>query len=625
MLSGATGAMKKRIRWMQLAGVLFVAPTLQYCSLDDNASKHRCITDADCTQGRSCVEGTCGGVAAGRGGAGGAPESNGGGGADAGKEGGGAGSGVGGDSVNAGRSGRDFGGEGGDGGISAAGGASGRSATGGTAGSGGKGTTAGTGGTEVGDGGDGGTGGDAGSAGTGGGSDPLLCDQFFDQYHFLSEIEAAINAASAGTVICLAGFWDGSLAIHNPAATALDPIVVCGSYGGGNCEDSSEATIDAAGGGISLDAESDGFVISVDLHCTSDCESAIGLDLGGASHIRFSGQVDRFMRGIQCDPLLTEAPCDDIEIQGRLQQNGVGVYGSFSNAALLAHISDSGYGVPAGHHIHLTSGPSSVPNENILIEGNFGQIGSGIPPDSDPLGRSGITLAGQNRNVVIRNSHFTVQGNKAVIDCTSDDSVVDEWCDGVEVYNNYFDVTCGADCPVAVNLESTERARIYNNVFFRNGGPQFVMKNGDIGAADGWFFNNTVFCLGACSTAVTLEGTGHRVFNNLFFYDNQIGVGGAGLNLIADGDAACDRLGSSGEHFSNNFVYSVDGDPILPACGTGNSMTFNVLPGFVSSSNYHIIGGSAVAGFGTDEGAPDVDYDGVVRPSPPSAGAYDVP
>jgi hypothetical protein len=65
----------------------------------------------------------------------------------------------------------------------------------------------------------------------------------------------------------------------------------------------------------------------------------------------------------------------------------------------------------------------------------------------------------------------------------------------------------------------------------------------------------------------------------------------------------------------------------LPSCGDGNSTGFDAEPGFVdeAAEDFHITSSSAVVGFGTAEDAPATDFDGATRPSPPSAGAFDLP
>jgi hypothetical protein len=243
-----------------------------------------------------------------------------------------------------------------------------------------------------------------------------------------------------------------------------------------------------------------------------------------------------------------------------------------------------------------------------------------------------VRLAGQNRNIVFRDNTFSDNCRRAAVDCRSDGSAPDEGCEGVDFYDNRIDNYNEGACSVVLNLESTQRARIYNKVFISEPSSSssvppttgaLVMVDGEMPAADGWFFNNTVVCTGDCVTPLTFDGTGHRVFNNVFYYP----AGAGGASLFSGGDAACDQLGTSGEHFEHNFLYSPDASPTLPACGSGNSMTFDVLPGFNSlqSSDFSIRTASAVAGFGTDDGAPELDIAGRVRPSPPSAGAYDVP
>jgi len=519
-----------------------------------------------------------------------------------------------GSSAGAGRSGSDPGGEGGE---SATGATGGTAASGGNGG-GGQGGTAGTNTS----GGEGGAGedGSAGTGGNGGDVNGLPCDLYFDQLHLLGEIESAINAAAAGDVICLNGRWDGSLAIDNAAATATDRIVLCSSDDGESCTtDAVLWGLHGIGGGISFSPESDGFVVADgNLNCSVDCEDAVGIDLGGAGHIRvLRGYSTSFKHGVQCDTLLSQtAPCDDIELLGLdVSNNDNGIYGSLKNSTLrlVTDLADS-------HVVYLTSSAPNAPNENIVIEDSeIYMSGSGQP------GTSAIKLSGQNRNVVIRGNSFA--GETDVVECISDGSNVEEYCDGIEVQGNWIHLFCsdppgGKVCPIGLTLESTQHARVYNNQFYRTGTQYLVTRDGETPTSDAWFFNNTLICISDCSTAFTLEGSGHRVFNNLFYYE----PGAGGADLITGGSTACNTLGTNGENFEHNFVYSTDASPVLPTCGANNSMTLDVQPGFVSylGANFHIVGASAAAGFGTADGAPAVDYDGFARPNPPSAGAYDV-
>jgi hypothetical protein len=525
-----------------------------------------------------------------------------------GKAGGDAIGGTAGSGAGSGRSGSDPGGEGGESGSGTTGGTSGQNGSAGKGGTGGggQGGTAGSQDSEAGEGGAG-MSGSSGTGGTGGSVEGRPCDVYFDQLHLLPEIEGAINSAAAGDTICLNGSWDGSLAIQNAAATATERIVICASDYGDVCS-WGWWRLNGLGGGISFSPQSDGFVLAnFDVFCSADCEEAVGVDLGGAGHIRLaSGSTSFFKHGVQCDTAATQtAPCDDIEmLEVDVSSNDVGIYGSLRNSTL--HVQTS---ANLSHHVYLTSNASDAPNENIVIEDSHFSRSFGEPD------RSGIRLSGQNRNIVIQGND--IRGMN-LIECVPDNSNLDEYCDGLEIHNNWLE-SVG---PSFLNLESAQHVRVYNNEFYRVGLQYLAVRNGEAPASDAWFFNNTLISISYGGTAFTLEGTGHRVFNNLFYYES--GAGGA--DLITGGDAACDTLGTGGEDFEHNFVYSTDASPVLPTCGSNNSMTLDVLPGFVSyvSTNYHIVSASAAAGFGTADGAPTVDIEGVARPNPPSAGAYDV-
>jgi hypothetical protein len=561
--------------------------------------------------------GDAGGAGTLAGSAGGGTSGNGAGGRSAGSSAGSSAEGIGGSS-------------GGEGGESTGGTTSGRS---GGSGRGGTGATAGIGGSEAGEGGGGGSSGAAGT-GAGPGTFDMKCDQYFDQYDALEEIEGAINSAAGGTVICIddGATWDGAIAVSNTTPSDDNRVVVCASsIPGAGAAAACGGLGPRIRGGISFDAASDGFVLAgLDLVCAfPDCQVVAGLDLGGASHIRFEGgTITGFEKGVMCDTMSTApAPCDDIQInETRIDRNAFGVYGSLTNSTFSFTDFSNGQGqVPGsyGYDVYLTSGSSNGLNDNIVFEGSHfnGLQGQALP--GYPLETAMVRLAGRNRDIAFRNSIFRGFCVKAVVDCGADGSALDEGCDGVEFHGNLVNQP---SCPVVLRLESAKRVRVYNNdISFSPSAMAptptvLAMSDGETPAADGWFFNNTVQCDTLCTTPLSFDGTGHRVFNNLFYYQN----GAAGIDLITGGDGACAQLGTGGERLENNFLYSTDGSPILPACGTGNSTTFDVLPGFVNSNDTHITSSSAVAGFGTDDGAPETDFDGRIRPSPPSAGAYDV-
>jgi hypothetical protein len=526
------------------------------------------------------------------------------------------------------------GGSGGSGATSGSGGASGSGGRnmGGSSGTGMSGRGGGgTSGTQGGGGTSGvsgsGTGGTSGTGGGGGGVVGTACTQFFDASASLDSIESAINSAAAGSVICLerGASWDGSLSIDNGQATASERVIVCASDADDECSAGGGAPnprIGGSGGGITFDAASQGFVIAnIDIVCEGNCGNGTGINFADASHIRIEGgRVAGWSQGFACNSFTPQpTPCDDIEVglPGNLTElTGCtnGFFGWLSNSFIRLNAHDNGDGTVYTHQWYLSSGPQNTPSSNVVFENGI------YTRSSVENGRSYgtfLNLSGQNRDLVIRNNVFDEPAcGTYFVDCSSGGEDPEEFCDGIEIYGNTFK----GDCPVVLNLQSTQRARIFNNLFLASG-QLLVLNDQERAASDGWFFNNTIYCTGNCETAMVLEGNTHRAFNNLFHYQS------GGGEIVEGGNGACARFGASGVNFNNNFLYAPGGSPRLPTCGSGNSTTFATEPGFADEAgeDFHITSSSAVAGFGTAENAPETDFDGATRPSPPSAGAFDAP
>jgi hypothetical protein len=200
-----------------------------------------------------------------------------------------------------------------------------------------------------------------------------------------------------------------------------------------------------------------------------------------------------------------------------------------------------------------------------------------------------------------------------------------EYCDGLEISGNTFK----SDCPSDISLEMTQHARIFNNLFVissngRSDNIGIIGTNNHSNEApmsDVWFFNNTVYCGANCGDnyLFSFVGNDSRFFNNLIYYAPS-------ASGLLEG---CTSFGgANGPNFDNNFLYAPQSGPRFPNCsaGSGNATVFNRDPGFVAapSGDFHITASSPAAKFGTAADAPAIDYDGVTRPSTPSAGAFDV-
>ncbi len=489
----------------------------------------------------------------------------------------------------------------------------------------------------------GGTGGGAaaGSGGTGGGSggDGPDCTQFFEASSSLDAIENAINSAAAGEVICLArgASWSGGIMISNTGASVDNRITVCaGSADTSTCTDSGGANprITGPGSAFTLSERAGGFVFkNIDAPCTSGCDDASGFDLQGTSHVRIEGGVvSGWSAAAMCNSWTTSAPCDDIEFGVpdnlmEIHSCGMGFYGWLSNSFVRINAHDNGAGSVLDHHWYLSSGPQEAPSSNVVFE--YGRYTRSSVGDGGLSMGTFINISGQNEDLVIRNNVFEdTDCGTYVVDVGSGDEDPVEYCDGLEISGNLF----RTDCALVFNLAMTQHARVFNNLIVADGDGRsddlrilsVNNESGEAQSSDVWFFNNTVYCAENCgsSSQFYFEGSDHRFFNNLIAFLPS------GPPLVSDSN--CSHFGgANGPDFHHNFLYAPDSSPRLPDCsaGTDNSTTFNLDPGFAAPENddFHISASSPAAGFGASTDAPATDYDGTARPSPPSAGAHDVP
>ena len=317
-----------------------------------------------------------------------------------------------------------------------------------------------------------------------------------------------------------------------------------------------------------------------------------------------------------CNSFVYDTPCSGIEIgvrgnPTRITENYNGFFGWLQDSFVRIDARDNGDGSVYTHHFYLSSGPQNAPSRNVVFE--YGYYTRSSVADGTSFGTF-LNLSGQNQDLVIRNNVFDDDScGTYIVDCSSGGEDPEEFCDGMEIYSNVFQ----SNCPLALNLVSTQRARIFNNVFI--GGSQILyLEDGERAAEDAWFYNNTVYCTGGCDTFASFTGSDNRFFNNLIYAEG-------GGNVVAGGCSAFG--GGDGPNFVNNFLYAPGNSPRLPDCGSGNSTEFSSDPGFADAEggDFHITADSPAAGFGTAENAPVDDFDGVVRPDPPSAGAFDAP
>jgi len=190
---------------------------------------------------------------------------------------------------------------------------------------------------------------------------------------------------------------------------------------------------------------------------------------------------------------------------------------------------------------------------------------------------------------------------------------------GVDSYNInlhdnvLYNVRCDAINLVTVNADQGF-VRVFNNVVYHSGtGPD----PGDVS-------NYACVNIGANGNPTTAV----EVYNNTFYDCGS--RGGSTAALVSP---------SAPTNLRNNIFYSISNEPYFesnPDITGSNNLFFgngsgpskltnnlNLNPSFVSSSNFHLQSTSPAIGAGIAISTLVYDHDGLIRPGPPSIGAYE--
>jgi hypothetical protein len=189
----------------------------------------------------------------------------------------------------------------------------------------------------------------------------------------------------------------------------------------------------------------------------------------------------------------------------------------------------------------------------------------------------------------------------------------------VNIHDNYFHDGNEAYIYIGDGVPIND-VYIWNNVF----GPGGTGPNGPLffynGTTNVYFYNNTVFQAGTTSVQLlhtetqTWVGASSAVYsaNNIFYT-----LSGEPFFYVYTGGGA--TLTSDHDLFYNGAT---------PASTSGMTITnaLNANPGFVNAAgdNFHLSSSSSPAdGGGVAESKVATDYDGLIRPNPPSMGAFE--
>ncbi len=328
--------------------------------------------------------------------------------------------------------------------------------------------------------------------------------------------------------------------------------------------------------------------------------------------------------------------------------------------------SNDGSGDHRGFYIH--SGETNAVISGLTIENGY-ENGSG--PGTDTQYGGGILIAGSS--AVVRNCIVT--GNFAVYDgggidnnSNSNSTIIVTNC---SITNNSAEFGCGVannaingGTIALTNCTVKSNATKYATYFGTSGGVYNVASNSGIitltnctitgntatsqyDASGGGIYNDNqgtglisvTNCNVAGNTANAVNGSGGGIYN-----DNE----GSGTITVINCTLTGNQANYGGGIFTSYFstaitvindifygdtggeVYNDGGGVTATYCdiqggytGTGNK---DANPLFVKSSSpydLHLLAGSPCLGAGTHTGAPATTLDGVIRPIPPSMGAYE--
>ena len=288
--------------------------------------------------------------------------------------------------------------------------------------------------------------------------------------------------------------------------------------------------------------------------------------------------------------------------------DGGGVFLAYSSPTLEYNAFDSNQAVGCGGGVFVLHSSPTLTNNTFSGNSVTGTGGGG---GGMWLDDSAALLA---NNTFSGNSATSSNGGGVFLfQCTSTTVTSNTFSDNSAYYGGGLYLYQSPSPTLADNTLSGNSATDGGGVYLYDSSPALV--------------NNTFSGNSAASSGggMLLAYSSAVLTNNTFSGNSASGGGGVFLNGSSLTLMNCILWGSVGGSIftksgSASVSYSDVEGGVLP--GAGN---LSVDPGFVDAPNgdLHLQPGSPCAGAGTAAGAPATDKDGVVRPYPPSIGAYE--
>jgi hypothetical protein len=200
--------------------------------------------------------------------------------------------------------------------------------------------------------------------------------------------------------------------------------------------------------------------------------------------------------------------------------------------------------------------------------------------------------------------------------------------------NTIYNIRCDG-INMATIAPQNGPVEVYNNVIFHTGlGPDFgsqgpaaytcilspgITNAGSPGTGTAYFYSNTLYDCSSRSTsgggttqgAIGINGGPHVQLNNNVVVATSSDAGGylssdSTTTLVSGSDNLCFGAGSCPASFGSG---SVNVDPLFV---------------LAAANNFHLLSGSAAIGAGTGAKSSSFDHDGLIRPTSPSIGAYEL-
>jgi len=266
----------------------------------------------------------------------------------------------------------------------------------------------------------------------------------------------------------------------------------------------------------------------------------------------------------------------------------------------------------------LGTGELVTTNFNYILGNYVHDVGSTTPSSSSKFFHSVYLGDGSNHLEFGWNTVANNQANRAVQVFTGSADQFD-----MRIHDNFINVSRGVGFVLNGLDASKGPVAVFNNVIYRAGvGPDFndggnvadCVEFISIDAGTLNFYNNT---LADCGSQA---GAGGGAFG---FDSNFAGQVAMKNNIIylTSGERYFATTPQSANATSCDHNLWFGGGSIPSFC---NTSSINVNPLFVNgTSNLHLLSNSPAIGTGTSLLSSQLDFDGLIRPSPPSIGAYE--